>query len=142
MCPGQSEREAYDELSFYTLAHSDPAFIHQHIVDAFTAQHADATTRPIGIAFALAGLYLHLERSYSGREVQRAHMRLTKAKARLPLFDLSNDRGAVTVTDVLRAPPGPKRDAAIHTWAASVWSAWSPAHQSVADWIRAELPAG
>ena len=34
-------KEQFHELSFYTLAHRDPTFIHQHIVDAYTAQHAD-----------------------------------------------------------------------------------------------------
>jgi hypothetical protein len=29
--------DLYHELSCYTLAHSDPTFIHQHVVDAYTA---------------------------------------------------------------------------------------------------------
>jgi hypothetical protein len=37
----QSEQDLYNELAFYTLALGDPAFIHQNIVDAFAAQHAD-----------------------------------------------------------------------------------------------------
>jgi hypothetical protein len=34
-----NEKSAYDELCFYTLAHArqDPAFIHQHVVDAYAA---------------------------------------------------------------------------------------------------------
>lgn len=40
----------YNELSFYTLAHPDQLyFIHQHIVDAQTAQTADATTKQVSI---------------------------------------------------------------------------------------------
>jgi hypothetical protein len=31
-----SEQDAYDELRCYTLAHRDPSFIHQHVVDAYT----------------------------------------------------------------------------------------------------------
>lgn len=38
MNPANSEQQAYYELSYYTLAHPDPNFIHQHIVDAFGAQ--------------------------------------------------------------------------------------------------------
>jgi hypothetical protein len=41
-----SEQDAYNELSAYTLAHRDPAFIHQHVVDAFAAQRADRYRRP------------------------------------------------------------------------------------------------
>ena len=40
-----TEKEAYDELCAYTLSHDDPAFIHQYVVDAWCAQHADAQTK-------------------------------------------------------------------------------------------------
>ena len=60
------------ELAYYTLAHPDPEFIHQYIMDAYAAQHADEHSKPISIAFALAGLYLHLERGYSGWQVRAA----------------------------------------------------------------------
>lgn len=46
------------EFTCYTLAHRDPAFLHQHVVDAFAAQHADDSTKPITLVFALVGLYL------------------------------------------------------------------------------------
>jgi hypothetical protein len=39
-------RDAYDELCAYTLSSGDPAFIHQHVVDAFAAQRASAAGRP------------------------------------------------------------------------------------------------
>ena len=62
--PTHTEQDAYDRLQCYTLAHGDPAFLHQHIVDAWAAQHADDRTKPIGLTFALVGLYLHLEKGY------------------------------------------------------------------------------
>ena len=49
---------AYHELCYYTLTLGDPAFIHQHVVDAFAAQQADEQTKPIKVTFALVGLYL------------------------------------------------------------------------------------
>jgi hypothetical protein len=57
-----SDEEAYHGLCCYTLAHGDPSFIHQHVVDAFAAQTADDRTKPIKLALALIGLYLHVER--------------------------------------------------------------------------------
>lgn len=84
--PGEQER--YDELRSYTLAHADPAFVHQYVVDAWAAQHADASKKPITVAFALAGLCLHLEQGYHGREVQNAHMRLAQRKQAWPTFAL------------------------------------------------------
>jgi hypothetical protein len=50
------ERAAHDELSAYTLTHSDPSFIHQHVVDAFAVQHATRRSKAIGVAFGLIGL--------------------------------------------------------------------------------------
>lgn len=33
-----NQDDPFHELSFYTLSHPDPSFIHQHSVDAYTAQ--------------------------------------------------------------------------------------------------------
>lgn len=43
------EQTAYHELQAYSITHGDPAFIHQHVVDAWTLQHADEHTKPIAI---------------------------------------------------------------------------------------------
>ncbi|MDX2037774.1 MAG: DUF5946 family protein [Isosphaeraceae bacterium] len=123
------------ELSLYTLAHGDPFFIHQVVVDAYAAQHAGPESKPIGVAFALIGLCLLLERGHTGKAVQRAHMRLARGSKQWPAFDPPSHRGSVTIADVLRADPGADRDAAITQWAASVWKAWAHAHPAVRDLI-------
>jgi len=133
------EQDKFHELCFYTLAHGDAAFIHQHVVDAFAAQHADQDTKPIKVAFALFGLCLHLEKGYSGREVQRAHMQLAKRRKQWPTFILPAACGVVTVTDVLAAAPGPARDAAIERWCVSVWEAWRASHAQVRELLQQEL---
>jgi Family of unknown function (DUF5946) len=133
--PGEQERDAYHQLCGYTLTHGDPAFIHQHVVDAFAAQTADEGGKPIAVTFALVGLYLHLERGFSGREVQRAHMRLGRQKHVWPVFELPRDRATMTAIDVLAAPAGPERDAAIDAWCASVWKAFAASRQTVVDLV-------
>ena len=75
-----ADEDLYHELCAYTLAHPSPAFIHQHVVDAFAAQRATEQTKPIGLTFALAGLYLHVEKGFSGKQVQRAHMDMGRRK--------------------------------------------------------------
>jgi hypothetical protein len=125
------DQEAYDALAFDTLARGDLAFLHQHVVDAFAAQYADATTKPITIAFALVGLYLHIERGTSGRDAQRVHMLLARRRRQWPTFRLPDRRGSITVHDVLAAPPGRERDAAIERWCASVWDAWKDQRAAV-----------
>ncbi len=134
-----SDREKYNELAYDTLAHADPAFIHQHVVDAFAAQTADARSKPIKVAFALIGLYLHLEKGMSGRNVQRMHMRLAKQRKFWPTFTLPADRGSMTAADVLVVPPGPERDAAIERWCASVWEAYAGIRNEIVALVENEL---
>jgi hypothetical protein len=127
---------AYNELCSYTLAYRDLSFIHQHVVDAFAAQHADDQTKPIRLTFALVGLYLHVEKRFSGRQVQRVHTGLAARKRRWPSFVLPQDRGSMSAADVLAAPAGPERDRAIHAWCASVWEAFRDCRPPVAELLR------
>ena len=132
-----AEEEAYHELCAYTLMHGDPEFIHQHVVDAYMAQHANEQTKPIGITFALVGLYLHLEKGFSGRHVQRAHMTLGKEKRPWPSFALPPDRGSMTAADVLAKPAGPERDRTIDAWCQSVWTPYREgSRQTIIDLLR------
>ena len=130
------EEEAHHELQCYTLAHGDPKFIHQHLVDAWTAQRADQQTKPIAITFALVGLYLHLERGFSGSQVQRAHIALARHKEMWPLLILPRERGSMTARQVLAVPPGTQRDHAIDAWCAAVWDAFRESRQTVADLLQ------
>jgi len=122
-------RAAYDEVYAYTMGR--PGFILQHVVDAFAVQTATQETKPIAIVFGLIGLYLHVEKQYSGREVQKVHMKLAQRKRPWPIVDLPEDRGTVTVLDVLAASVGPDRDAAIENWCRSVWSAFRANRQTI-----------
>ena len=131
-----SEEDAYDELQCYTLERGDATFIHQHVVDAWAAQQADERTKPIALTFALVGLYLHVERGFSGRQVQRAHMALARQKQDWPSFTLPHDRGSVIAIEVAAAPAGPQRDQAIDAWCASVWGAFRESRQAVAELLE------
>jgi hypothetical protein len=130
------DQDAYDELCCYTLAHGDRAFIHQYVVDAFAAQNAHEQTKPIALTFALVGLYLHIEKQFSGRQVQRTHMNLARTKRSWPVFPLPKDRGVITAATVKAAPAGPDRNHAIDAWCTSVWQAFHESHQQVADLLR------
>jgi len=130
------EVAAYEELQCYTLAHGGSEFIHQHVVDAWAAQHADGQTKPIALTFALVGLYLHLEEGFSGRQVQRAHMALARHKENWPSFALPPERGATTAGDVMAVEAGPMRDHVIDAWCASVWGAFSQSREAVADLLN------
>lgn len=116
-----TEAEAYEAICYDTLSLGDAEFIHQHVVDAFAAQDARDEDKPIRLTFALIGLYLYVEKGFTGREVQRAHMRMANSRREWPRFQLPSDRGAVTAIDVERAEPGQERKQMIRRWCESVW---------------------
>jgi hypothetical protein len=134
-----SDQELFHELMFYTLAHPDPAFIHQHAVDAFAAQHGSENAKPITNVFALVGLFLHLEKNFTGRQVQRAHMLLARRRKSWPKLKVPAECAQLTVGDIVASEPGVERDALIHRWCASVWSTWISVHPEIARIVRDEL---
>jgi hypothetical protein len=121
-----------DELSFYTLSHPDSDyFIHQHVVDAYALQNADSQTKPITLIFALAGLYLLIEKHYTGKQVQRFHLRMAEDKKHWPEIVLPEYRGGVTIRELIGKLPGQERDGMIIQWCRSVWEAYALCHESV-----------
>ena len=46
-----------------------------------TERHtATSDSKPMGIVFALVGLYLHVEKHFSGGQVQKVHAQLARRK--------------------------------------------------------------
>ena len=126
-----TSQEAFHELSYYTLSHKTQAFIHQYIVDAFAAQNVDENTKLIAINFGLIGLYLHLKKGFTGRQVQLAHTQLAKHKNQLPKIDLPENRGEITVFDVLNTAEGEEREEMIEKWMKSVWEAYTNQQEKI-----------
>ena len=127
-------RAAYDEVYVYTM--NRPGFILQHVMDAFAVQTANDAGKPIVVVFGLVGLYLHLERQFSGRQVQEAHMKMGRKKREWPKIDLPENRGSMTVVEVLAASAGPERDVAIDNWCRSVWAAFGCNRQTIIELLR------
>jgi hypothetical protein len=139
MSSTRSEIEVYDQLVFYTLSLGDAAFIHQHIVDAWAAQHPEGSAKTIRTAFALIGLYLSLEKNYTGKEVQRAHTLLARNKRQWPGFTPPTAMSKMTVYDVMDKPAGPARDKAIMNWCAAIWVSWAESHAKIKELVKEEL---
>jgi hypothetical protein len=134
-----TDQEIYDELSFYTLGLGDQAFLHQNIVDAYAAQHVDEQTKPIRTVFALIGLYLTLEKGFTGRQVQQMHMRLAKQRKQWPKLSPPKATANITVADVLTAAPGEARDHAIQNWCVAVWETWQQRRNAIVELVQTEL---
>lgn len=120
----QSPTEAYHELCSYSMTRQDADFIHQHVVDAFAAQDAKPEDKPIRLAFALAGLYLHVERGFNGRQVQKAHMVMARNRKSWPRFEIPDTRGDIDARHILSAEKQ-RWPELIHSWAESVWRAYA-----------------
>jgi ribosomal protein L4 len=127
----KTHEEAFHELSYYTLAQPREYFIHQHSVDAYAAQTADETTKPIKLIFALVGLYLYIEKGFSGREVQLFHMKMAKRKVAWPKVQLPVTRGNITVFEVLATPEGLTRNHRINQWCIEVWKAYHKSSNAI-----------
>lgn len=123
--------QIHSELTGYTVNRGDLTFVHQHLVDSYGAQHVGPQSKPIGVAFALMGLYLALEKGYTGKQVQYLHMLLARRSKQWPTFPRPEGTGALTVHDVLLASPGEPRDKMLMRWAAAVWDIWAPQHDRV-----------
>lgn len=126
----------FHELSGYTLTAGHPRFIHQHIVDAYAAQHAGLRTKPIRVCFALIGLYLLVEEKFTGRQIQLVHLHFARQTKFWPKLARPPGLASMNVVDVLRQPPGPDRDDAIERWSKAVWNHWSETHETVGDLYR------
>lgn len=120
-----------DELYAYTLSRDRSELIHQHAVDAYAAQHIGNDTKPIALAAALIGLFLFVERGYTGRQVQLEHMKLGNKMKTWPLFEAPRKYATLTVMEPLSMPPGPERDDQIKQWARAVWNIWGERHMEV-----------
>jgi hypothetical protein len=124
--------DAYDELYAYTMGRKN--FILQHVVDAHIAQRAPAVNPPhMGVIFSLVGLYLHVEKGFTGTQVQNAHRVMGKVKRSWPGVIWPSQRGKMTAADVLAVPAGHARDEAIDEWCRQVWAAFKANGSMVAE---------
>lgn len=130
------ELSAYDELYVYSGTRGRDTFILQLVVDAHGAQVATEQTKPIAVVFALIGLFLHVEKNFTGLRVQQVHMQLGRKKHQWPAIVFPAQRGAITAADVMKVPAGLERDAAISKWCQSVWEAYRANRQTIVDLLQ------
>ncbi|MFM8451221.1 MAG: DUF5946 family protein [Haliscomenobacter sp.] len=125
----------YLELTYYTLSHPDPAFIHQQVVDAQTAQTATTDTKPLALTFALTGLFLYLEKGFTGKEVQDFHVFMSKNKTTWPDLFIPERNCTLSVHDVLQEQPGITRDQKIREWCLAVWASYLPVQSKLKNFL-------
>lgn len=131
-------RQLYGELTAYTISLQDAAFVHQLAVDTYAAQHASANSKPIGLTFALVGLYLACEHNYTGKQVQKAHTLLVAMSKQWPSWPPPATKATMTVLDVLNTPE-PQRVQALKAWEQAVWDTWTTEQAKVAKLVHERL---
>lgn len=134
--PFSTSFSTYDHLYVYAGTRGREQFILQNVVDAHHAQIVTKETKPVVIIMALVGLYLHVERGFTGLQVQHVHMQLGREKRQWPKIVLPQNRGSITENDVMRAPEGNERDAAISEWCRSVWDAYAENRSTIVDLLQ------
>jgi hypothetical protein len=132
----------HGEVTSYVMQHAAALGRgHQTCVDAYAAQHVGPRMRPMTVCFALNGLYLVLERGWSGIAARDAHGHLARTVARevWPSFEAPAGAGQLTVLDVALTDHAQAQAAAIEAWGRSVWATWSHVHDVVREMTDRQL---
>ena len=114
---------------------------HQTCVDAYAAQHVGPRMRPMTVCFALNGLYLVLERGWSGIEARAAHGHLARIVPREDwrFFEPPDEGGPLTVLDVALASDPETQAVGVEAWGRSVWATWRHVHDEVRAMTERQL---
>ena len=123
------DADAYAELQAWSLSPVGYP-CHQFVVDATAARTASPGDKAIRLAFALAGLYLHVECGLDGLAIQRMHQRMAEVRREWPRFVLAPATGALGPAAIL-ALAGAQRPAAIDAWCAEVWADYAESQDEI-----------
>ncbi len=105
-------------------------------VDAYAVQHPGEPGRRAAqsVGIHLMTLCLVLERGGDPHEGPRLHRRMV-ARPVFAWLEPPQQRGSVTVADVLTTRDASGHVAAAQEWGLSVWQAWADHHGTVRAWL-------
>jgi hypothetical protein len=115
--------------------------VHRLTVDAYAAQHPGTPSpQSVGsVAAHLIRLHLQLECGLPHDRANDAMLGISsRSKEDFVWLDPPDDLGDVTVLDVLEARDPEEHMERVRGWAASVWEAWAPHHETVRRWAVGE----
>ena len=81
----------------------------------------------------MIGLYLLVEKNYTGKQVQNAHVTLSYQSKNFKPISLPEYRGETHIEDVLNSLPGKQRDELIYQWCKSVWGAYKEVSKEIEE---------
>jgi hypothetical protein len=118
--------------------YSDPAYfaIHRLTVDAYAAQHpgqpSPQSIKSVGVH--LIRLHLLLECGLEMQHANDAMLVITQNKEHFVWLTPPSVLGLITVANVQAATTVEQHIELVKQWAASVWAAWSPHHETIRHW--------
>lgn len=128
---------AYGEV--LAREYSDPAYfeVHHRTVDAYSVQHPGSPTKHNikSVVVHLIGLYAGLERQLPRQQVAKLMDGATK-QIEFDWLNPPENRGDITVADVLKAQSAEEHRQLVPRWAREAWMAWSDHHQQVEQWFN------
>jgi hypothetical protein len=115
--------------------------VHQLTVDTYAAQHPGEPSRRStqSVTLHLITLGLTVETGAAPAAGTKLHARLTGGAPLDTWLEPPPMSGRLTVVDALDAPNAAEHRRRIEAWAADVWAAWAPHHETVRGWARERL---
>ena len=119
--------------------YSDPAYlrVHRLTVDTYAVQHPGRPSAQSiqSVAVHLISLCLVLERGVEMTSATAAIQAAVAHKESYIWLAPPSSLGSITVADIHRAQDAAEHEKLVRAWAASAWSAWSPHHATVREWL-------
>jgi hypothetical protein len=119
--------------------YSDPALlrVHRLSVDAYAVQHPGEPSRQSiqSVGVHLIRLCLFLERGLTPERANDAILAAGKVKHSFTWLEPPTSLGDITVRNVLQTQGAAEHEVMVRNWARSAWSAWTPHHAIVKDWL-------
>lgn len=120
---------------------SDPRYgaTHELLVDAYCLQHAQ------GYCSSAKSYAAHLTRMCCGiehggkRETYAAIPRWLSGLAKIERPQTLAQRGSTTIADLRSAQTPEEHAELVRKWAANVWQAYAPQHETARQWLSAAL---
>jgi CTP:molybdopterin cytidylyltransferase MocA len=131
---------AFGELLAREFGNPAYGVVHRHTADIYAVQHPgdDGRQQRQSVALHLVGICHWLEHGLTAAQLNPVTQTLASSKADWPWLTPPG-RYEMTVLDVLRARSGEEHVHRTRAWAASVWEAWEPHHETVRRWAADAL---
>jgi Family of unknown function (DUF5946) len=133
----------YGQLLARSYTDPDYRAVHQVLVDAYAAQHAGGSSRREvqSVSLCLMTLCLFVEDGVDPAQGPALHKEMVAHRPDFTWLAPPDQRGLMTVADVLSARDADEHRRLVREWGREVWRAWAPHHPTIRAWNAQALTA-